>query len=91
VGDNIDTTKNNSETHIDGSKELGLEANAEKTKYMLLSNQNEGQNPDVKMDNRSCENGVQFKCFGTTVTNKNLIQVEIKWRLNSGNASYLSV
>jgi hypothetical protein len=33
----------------------------------------------------------QFKYFGTTVTHQNLIQEEIKWRLNSGNACYHSV
>jgi hypothetical protein len=33
----------------------------------------------------------QFKYLETTVTNKNLIQEEIKWRLNSGNAYYHSV
>jgi hypothetical protein len=33
----------------------------------------------------------QFKYLGTTVTNQNLIQEEIKRRLNSGNACYHSV
>jgi hypothetical protein len=33
----------------------------------------------------------QFKNLGTTVTNQNLIQEEIKRRLNSGNACYHSV
>jgi hypothetical protein len=33
----------------------------------------------------------QFKCLGTTVTNQNLIQEEIKRRLTSGNACYHSV
>jgi hypothetical protein len=33
----------------------------------------------------------QSKYFGTTVTNQNLIQAEIKRRLNSGNACYHSV
>jgi hypothetical protein len=33
----------------------------------------------------------QFKYLGTTVRNKNLIQEEIKRRLNSGNACYHSV
>jgi hypothetical protein len=37
LGDNIDTIKKNTETLIHRSKEVGLEANAEKTKYMLLS------------------------------------------------------
>jgi hypothetical protein len=33
----------------------------------------------------------QFKYFGMTVTNQNLIQEEIKRRLNSGNACYYLV
>jgi hypothetical protein len=33
----------------------------------------------------------QFKYFGTTVTNGNLIQEEIKRRLSSGNACYHSI
>jgi hypothetical protein len=37
LGDNIDTIKNNAETLIDVSKEVGLELNVEKTKYMLIS------------------------------------------------------
>jgi hypothetical protein len=32
----------------------------------------------------------QLKCLGTTVTNQNLIQEEIKRRLHSGNACYHS-
>jgi hypothetical protein len=33
----------------------------------------------------------QFRYFGTTVTDQNLVQEEIKRRLNSGNACYHSV
>jgi hypothetical protein len=36
MGDNIDAVKTNKETLIDVSKEVGLEENAEETKYMLL-------------------------------------------------------
>jgi hypothetical protein len=37
----------------DASKEEGLEINAEKTKYMLLSrHQNVGRNRDIKIANR---------------------------------------
>jgi hypothetical protein len=72
--------------------EVGLEVNAEKTKYSLLSrHQNAGQSHDIKIANRSFENVTQFKYFGTRVKNKNLVQEEIKRRLNSGNACYHSV
>jgi hypothetical protein len=37
LGDNIDTIKKNTESLFDISKEVGLEINVEKTKYMLLS------------------------------------------------------
>jgi hypothetical protein len=60
---------------------VGLEVNVEETKYMLLSrHQNVGQNRDLKIALRSFENMSQF---GTTVTNQDLIQEEIKRRLNS--------
>jgi hypothetical protein len=57
----------------------------------LSRHQNTGQNQDIKIANRSFENVAQLKYFGTTVTNQNLIQEEIKRRLNSGNACYHSV
>jgi hypothetical protein len=38
------------ETVIEAGKEVGLEVNTEKTKYMLLSrHQNVGQNHDIKI------------------------------------------
>jgi hypothetical protein len=92
MGDNIDTTKKNTETLIDARKEVGSEINVDKTKYMLLSrHQNVGQNRDIKIANRSFENESQLQYLGMTVTNQNLIQEEIKRRLNSGNACYHSV
>jgi hypothetical protein len=72
------------ETLIYTSKEVGLEVNREKTKYMLLSHhKNAGQNHDIKKANRCFENVTQFKHLGMTITNQNLIQEEIKRRLKS--------
>jgi ribosomal protein S2 len=86
LGDNIDVIKKNMETLIDASEEVGLEVNTEKTKYMLLSrHQNAEQSYDIKTANRCFENVAKLRYFGTTITNQNLIQEEIK-RLNSANA-----
>jgi hypothetical protein len=47
------------ETLIDASKELGLEVNTEKTKYMLLSHhQNAGQSYGIKIANKCFERWV---------------------------------
>jgi histidinol-phosphate/aromatic aminotransferase/cobyric acid decarboxylase-like protein len=63
--DNIDTIKKNTETLIDASKEVGLEINVEKTKYILLScQQNVGQNRDMKIANRSFENVSHSNIWG---------------------------
>jgi hypothetical protein len=90
LGYNINTTKN-TETLIDASMEIGLEINTEKTKYLLLSpNQNARHSHDIKIGNRCFENVAQGRYLRTTITNQNLIQEEIKKRLNSDNASYHS-
>jgi hypothetical protein len=61
--------------------ELGLEINAEKTKYMSLRHhQNAGQNRDIKIANSPFEKVAQFRYLGTTVRYQNLIQ----WKLRAG-------
>jgi hypothetical protein len=53
LGDNIDTIMKNTEILIDSSKEVGLEINVDKSKYILLTrHQNVGQNWDIKIANR---------------------------------------
>jgi hypothetical protein len=87
LGDSVDTIKKNTQTLIDASKEVSLEVSTEKTKYMLLSrHQNSEENHDINVGNRCFENVANFRYLGTTITNQNLIQEEIKRRLNSGNA-----
>jgi hypothetical protein len=69
-----------------------LEVNPEITKYMLVSRcQKAGQRQNIKRGNRSFESVVKFKYLGTTQTDQNCIDKEIKSRLNSGNACYHSV
>jgi hypothetical protein len=60
----------------DASTEVGLEVNAEKTKYMLLSrHQKAGQYHDIMITNRSFENVAKFKYLGTTIINQHLITI----------------
>jgi hypothetical protein len=50
----MDTIKKNTEALLDGSKEVGLEVNPEKTKYMLMSrSQKTGKKYSIKIANRS--------------------------------------
>ena len=88
----IDTIKENAEALIMASKEIGLEVNVDKTKYMVMSqNQNAGRSQNMRIDNRSFERVEEIKYLGTTLTNRNSIQEEIKSRLKSGNACCYSV
>jgi hypothetical protein len=74
------------EALVIASKEIGLEVNAEKTKYMVMSrDQNVGQNVNVQRGNKSFETVEQFKYLGTTPTNQNSFHEEIKSRLEPGN------
>jgi len=91
----LHTIKKNAEALVVASKEIkeiGLEINADKTKYMVMSrDQNAGRSHSVKIVNSSFERVEQFKYLGTTLTNQNYIQEEIKSRLKSGNTCCHSV
>jgi hypothetical protein len=72
VGENIDIKKS-TEALLDASKEVGLEVNPEKTKYMLMSrSQKTGQKYSIKIANRSFETAAKFKYLGTTLTELHL-------------------
>ena len=52
-----------------GGKEIGLEGNADKTKYKVMSrDQNAGRSHSVWIDNSSSERVEGFIYFGTTLT-----------------------
>jgi hypothetical protein len=92
LGGSIHTLKENAEALVAATRESGLEVSADKTKYMIMSrDQNAGRNHSVRIDNSTFEKVEEFKYLGTTLSNKNFILEEIKSRLWSGNACYHSV
>ena len=57
----------------------------------MSRDQNAAKNKNMKTDIKSFERVKQFKYLGTTLTYENSIHEEIKSRLKSGKACYLSV
>jgi hypothetical protein len=82
LGDSINTIRENTESLLETSRDIALEINAEKTKYVIMSRHpNSGQNQIIKIANESFEKVAKFKYVGTTLTNQNGIRDEIKSRL----------
>jgi hypothetical protein len=62
LGDSVNTIKENSETLLEANRDVGLEINAEKTKYMIMSRHlNSGQSQNIRIANESFENVAKFK------------------------------
>jgi hypothetical protein len=84
LGKSVYTIQKSTEALVVSSKKIGRDINANIAKYMVMSkDQNEGQS-----HNKRNEKEEQFKYLGTTITNPNSIQEEIKSRLKSKNACY---
>ena len=80
----VSAVKENAETLIATSKETGLEENEDKTKYMVMSrDQNAGQINSMNNDNISFERMEELKLWGTTLTNQNSNLEESQSRMKS--------
>jgi len=78
----VHTIKKNIKTVLVGSKEIGLKVNADKTKYLVISrDQNAGRIHNINIGNSSFERVEEFKYMGKTLTNETSIQEETKSRL----------
>ncbi|KAJ4434738.1 hypothetical protein ANN_23306 [Periplaneta americana] len=92
LGENPQTIRENAEILLEASKAIELEVNPEKTKYMIMSrDENIVRNRTIKIGDLSFEEVEKFKYLGATVTNINDTRDEIKRRINMGNACYNSV
>jgi hypothetical protein len=78
MGCSVYTVKENAEALVMANKETTLEVNADKSKYMVMSrDQNAGRSHRMKTDNSSFGRVEQFKYLGTTLTKQTSIQEEI--------------
>jgi hypothetical protein len=74
----IHTITGNKKALLFTSKENGLEVNAEKTKYTVMSpEQNAGQNHNIKVGNKYFKRVEQFQYLGTSLTYQKPIHEEI--------------
>ena len=65
LGGSAHTVKENAEALVGATKEIGLEVNADKTEYMIMSrDQNAGRSYSMKIDNSSIERVEEFKYLG---------------------------
>ena len=92
LGGSTHTLQENAEALVAATREIGLEVSANKTKYMVMSrDQNARRNHSVRIDNSTFERVEEFKYLGKTLTNQNSIPEEMKSRQRSGSACYHSV
>ena len=65
LGGSVHTIKKTAEALVFASKENGLEVDADETKYMVMSrDQNAGKSHSMKTDSISFENVEEFKYLG---------------------------
>jgi hypothetical protein len=87
LGGSIHTVKENAEGLVAATKEIGLEVNADKTIYMVMSGEQTAGRPHaVEGDNRLIQRVDEFKYLGKILTNQNSILKEIKSKFKLGNA-----
>jgi hypothetical protein len=68
LGVSINTIKENTENLLEANRDIGLEINAEKTKYIIMSRYpKSGQNQNIRRANESFEKVAKFKFMKSKV------------------------
>ena len=89
LGDNKKTLINNTKMLLDKTKELGLQINVEKTKYMVTDRiQNTHNNGNLIVCDKIFERASNFKYLGSILNQTNEIREELKRIINLGNACF---
>jgi hypothetical protein len=72
LGGSLQAIQKNTDALVVASKETGLDVNADKTKYMVMSrDQNAGRSYNVKIVSACFESVEHFKYLGITLTHQN--------------------
>jgi hypothetical protein len=67
LGGSVQTVKENAEALVVATKKIGLEVNADETKYMVMArDENAGHSHNMKTDNSSIES-VEVQTFGNNI------------------------
>ena len=75
LGENLQTVREKIEIYMNANKDIGVEVNSIKTKYMITSRQqNVVRNKNRVIVNLSVENVEKFRYLGVIITNTNDIR-----------------
>jgi len=79
LGGSVHIKQKNTVSLVVTSKKIALEVNADKTKYMIMSrDQNAGRSHNINIDTKPFKRIEHFKYLRKTLTNQNSIQEGIK-------------
>jgi len=71
--------KRSTEALVVVSKEIGLEVDVDRTKYMVMSlDQNAGGSHNIKINHKPFERAEQFKYLGTNLTSKIIYRKKLR-------------
>lgn len=90
LGSDSQEVKAGTKELIINSKDIGLQINEGKTKYMVISRR-ENHEENLEVENYKFERVQNFKYLGVTINSKNNNHDEIKIRLTAANKCYYGV